>query len=126
MGVLRRALASKNQPNVMLSLLVLDLALNAVAPKAMLDKHYEHLRVQPALRPLLNPIKAASAVGFLAGKKWPKFGVLTAAATVVYFVCAFGYHRRVRDNLVITAPAVLYGGVAARALAQFFVRSRRA
>jgi len=58
--------------------------------------------------------------------RWRRFGVLTAASTIGYFAFALGYHRRARDNAVLTAPAVLYGGVSVRALVAFLTRGPRA
>jgi hypothetical protein len=63
--------------------------------------------------------------GLLLGKRWPRFGALTAVATTIYFVIATRFHVRAGDNALFTAPAVIYGGAAARATLTFGQASSR-
>ena len=114
--VIRRVLATKNQPSVFIGLMVLDLLVNAAASKQQLDEHFDRMRIRPAVRKAILPVKVAGTIGVLLGRKWPKLGAFTAALFVVYFAAAIGYHRRVDDGPLLTGPAVLYGGVALRAL----------
>lgn len=115
----RWSFASRSQPDVLLALLVADVVWNVVLPKQWLAAHDERIGVQSGLRPWLLPIKVAAIAGILLGKRFPKFGALTALATAVYFVIATGYHVRAKDNLLGTAPAIVYGGAAARTALAF-------
>jgi hypothetical protein len=124
--LLRWGFGSRSQPDVLVALLLGDLALNALVPKQWMDSNDDRIGVPRDLRPWLNPIKGAAVVGLLLGKRWPKFGALTAAATTAYFVVATGYHVRAKDNALFTAPAVFYGGAAARAAMTFGQASSRA
>jgi len=117
--IFRWAFASQSQPDVLLALLGLDVVWNVVVPKRLLEAHDDRIGIQPELRSWLLPIKLAAAGGLLLGKRWPKFGALTAAATTIYFVVATSYHVRAKDSVVGTAPAVVYGGAAARAVVAF-------
>jgi hypothetical protein len=117
-------LATKNQPPVFLVLLVVDLLVNFAASKQQLEEHFDRMRVQPAVRKAILPVKIAGTLGVLLGRRWPRLGALTAACFVVYFVIAFGYHRRVDDGAFVTAPSVIYGGVALRTLAADLAASR--
>jgi hypothetical protein len=115
----RWAFGSPTQPDVLAALLAVDIAWNAVVPDQMLREHDDRIGIQPGLRPWLLPIKLAALLGVLLGKRWPKFGALTATACVVYFAIATGYHVRAKDGALGTAPAVVYGGAAARAAMTF-------
>jgi hypothetical protein len=117
--LIRWAFRSKSQPDVITALLVADLVWNVVLPKEWLAAHDDRIGIQRELRPWLIPIKSAAVIGLLLGKRWPKFGALTAGATTIYFVVATGYHVRARDSALGTAPAVAYGGTAARAVVAF-------
>jgi hypothetical protein len=117
--LVRWAFGSKSQPDVLLALLALDVAWNVVVPKDLLEQHDDKIGIQPGLRPWLMPIKGAAIGGLLLGKRWPKFGALTAMATTAYFVVATGYHVRANDSALGTAPAVVYGGAALRSVAAF-------
>jgi len=123
--LLRWSFGAPSQPDVLVALLLGDLALNVLVPKAWMEANDDRIGVPRDLRPWLMPIKSAAVVGLLLGKRWPKFGALTAAATTVYFVIATGYHVRAKDNALWTAPAVIYGGAAARATMTFGQASRR-
>jgi hypothetical protein len=120
---LRWAFGSKSQPDVMVALLLADLAWNVVVPKDVLEAHDDRIGIQPALRPWLLPLKIAAVIGLLLGKRSPKLGALTAVATTSYFVIATGYHVRAQDSALGTAPAVIYCGASARS-AMTFLSSR--
>jgi hypothetical protein len=121
--VVRRLLATRNQPWVLIALMFLDLAINSAATKQQLEAHFDQLRVGPVTRQAIIPVKVAGTIGLLVGRRWPRLGALTAALWVVYFALATGYHRRVKDGPIVTAPALIYGGVAARALITDLERS---
>ena len=50
-------------------------------------------------------IKSASAVGLLGGLRWPRLGRITAAALIVYFLAAMGFHARAGDRILRYVPA---------------------
>ena len=66
-------------------------------PTQWLQDDLDRLRLSPPVRTAIPIIKASSAVGLLAGLRWPRLGRLTAGAIVAYFLCALGAHARVRD-----------------------------
>ena len=74
------------------------------------------LRISRVVFPV---IKGASALGLLAGLRWPRLGRLTAAALVVYFVSAMGAHARVKDGLLRSTPAAAMLAWSIRALLAF-------
>jgi hypothetical protein len=117
--LIRWAFGAKSQPDVLLALLAADLAWNAVVPKDVLEAHDDRIGIQRGLRPWLLPLKVAAVGGLLLGKRWPKFGAVTATATTAYFMIATGYHVRAKDSAIGTAPAVVYGGAAARSVMEF-------
>jgi hypothetical protein len=114
--VIRKVLATRNQPNVLLALMVFDLLVNAVAPRQMIEEHFDRMRFEPWVRRSVFPVKLAGTLGVLLGRRYPRLGAFTAACFVAYFAIAVGYHRRVDDGIVLTGPAVIFGGVAARSL----------
>jgi hypothetical protein len=120
--LLRWSFGAKSQPDVLVALLLGDLALNVLVPKEWLETNDDRIGVPAKLRPWLVPIKSAAVAGLLLGRRWPKFGALTAVATTLYFVVATGYHVRAKDNVLFTAPALIYGGAAARATLTFAKR----
>jgi hypothetical protein len=81
-----------------------DAAFNAV-PTQWLKDDLDHLGVPEDVRFIFPVIKSASAVGLLAGMRWPRLGRLTAAALVAYFVVAMGFHARAKDPPRKYAPA---------------------
>jgi hypothetical protein len=109
---------------VLLALLGLDVVWNVVVPKDLLEAHDDRIGIQRGLRPWLLPIKLAAIGGLLVGKRSPKFGALTAAATTIYFAIATSYHVRANDSALGTAPAVIYGGASARSVAALRTRLR--
>ena len=68
-------------------------------PLPIIQRDLERLGCSPRLQRTIPVLKAASAVGLLAGRKDPRLGRLTTDALVAYFVCALGAHARVRDPL---------------------------
>ena len=68
-------------------------------PLPIIQRDLERLGCSPALQRAIPVLKAASAVGLLAGRKDPRLGRLTTDALMAYFVCALGAHARVRDPL---------------------------
>jgi hypothetical protein len=81
-----------------------DAVFNAVPTQGLRDD-LDRLRVPERMRFAFPVIKGASAVGLLAGLRWPRLGQVTATALVAYFTCALGAHARVRDRPVHYAPA---------------------
>jgi hypothetical protein len=58
------------------------------------------------LNPLALLLLAASA-GLLGGLAWRPIGIVTAAALVVYFLAALGFHLRARDYAQMATPAAI-------------------
>ena len=81
-----------------------DAAFNAI-PTRWLRDDLEHLGFPWELRFVFPIIKTTSAVGLLGGFRWPRVGRVTAAALVLYFLLALGFHARARDKPVRWAPA---------------------
>lgn len=89
----------KRQRCVVYALVVVqatDALFNTVA-KAWVSEDLEHLRLPQGLRFAFPIIKASSAVGLLAGIRYPRLGRLTVRMLVVYFLLAVAAHLRVRD-----------------------------
>ena len=79
----------------------------------------DHLGFPERFRFVFPIIKSGSAAGLLIGLRWRRVGRFTAAALVVYFLTALGFHARARDGLTRTSPAVvmlLWSGLAVRVL----------
>jgi hypothetical protein len=83
---------------------VADAAFNAVA-KEWVEDDLEHLRLPQNLRFAFPVIKSGSAVGLLAGLRWPRLGRFTALALIAYFITAMGFHARAKDGPVRYLPA---------------------
>ena len=81
-----------------------DAAFNAV-PTQWLKDDLDHLGVPENIRVVFPVVKSASAVGLLAGLRWPRLGRLTANALIVYFLLALGFHARAKDGVAKFAPA---------------------
>lgn len=81
-----------------------DAAFNAI-PSQWLCDDLAHLGVPWELRFVFPGIKSASAVGLLGGLRWRRLGRVTAAALIVYFLAAMGFHARAKDRLVRYTPA---------------------
>jgi hypothetical protein len=81
-----------------------DAVFDAVATEWLSDD-LARLRVPWKLRPVFPAVKSASALGLLAGLRWPRLGRLTANALVVYFLLALGAHARAKDHAARYAPA---------------------
>lgn len=84
--------------------LMADAAFDALAEE-WIRNDLVHLRLPYSMRLVFPPIKTASAVGLVAGTRWPRLGRLTAALLVVYFILAVGAHARVKDALLRYGPA---------------------
>jgi hypothetical protein len=82
-------------------------ALVTTPPSSLLRADLERLGFPWRYRLVLPAIKASSAVGLLAGLRWPRLGRLTATALVVYFLFALGFHARARDSLLRYVPAAV-------------------
>ena len=82
-----------------------DAAFNALAKQWVTDD-LEHLGFPTDLRLVFPVLKSASAFGLLAGLRWPPIGRTTAAALVVYFIIAMGFHARAKDRPARYLPAV--------------------
>ncbi len=70
-----------------------------------IQRDLDRIDCPPRIRRLLPFIKAASAVGLVLGRRWPRLGRLTSAALSAYFVCAVGFHVRAKDPLWRSLPA---------------------
>ena len=92
---------------------VADLAVTQAFPDRFGDAHYDHLGVPPSLRPMLPVIKGAATVALLVGVRRPRLRSATGAGMVAYYAAAVTFHVRSNDPLTQTAPAALYGVVAA-------------
>jgi hypothetical protein len=86
-------------------------AADAVAcaiPVAPITQALDTLEVPQRIRWVLPAAKAASAIGLLAGRRFPGLARLTTALLTVYFVLAVGAHIRVRDKAVNMIPAATF------------------
>lgn len=86
-------------------------AADAVAcaiPVPYITKSLDTVGVPPRIRPVLPIVKGASALGLLAGIRFPALARLTTAALTLYFICAVGAHIRVRDKAVNAVPAASF------------------
>lgn len=72
-------------------------AVACAIPLTIIRNDLTRLGCPPALQRTIPVVKAASAVGLLAGWRNPRVGRLTTDALVAYFVCALAAHGRVRD-----------------------------
>jgi hypothetical protein len=86
------------------TVLLADAAFNAIAKQWVKDD-LDHLGFPENLRFVFPIIKCGSAVGLLAGLRWPSLGRLTAWALVAYFIAAIGFHARAEDTLLRHMPA---------------------
>jgi hypothetical protein len=82
-----------------------DAAFNAI-PNRWVKDDLDHLGFPEDLRFLFPLIKGGSALGLLAGLRWPRLGRLTAIALIAYFVAAMGYHARAKDRALRYGPAI--------------------
>jgi hypothetical protein len=83
-------------------------AADAVAcaiPLPPIEKSLDSVGVPANIRWVFPSVKAASAVGLLAGHRYPPLGRLTTAMLTLYFVLAVGAHLRVRDRPINFVPA---------------------
>ena len=92
---------------------VADAVFNAV-PNQWLKDDLDHLGIPERLRFVFPVIKGSSAIGLVAGLRWPRIGRLTTSALVTYFVLAMGFHARAKDRAFRYAPAAAMLGWSAR------------
>ncbi|MHB8669057.1 MAG: DoxX family protein [Acidimicrobiales bacterium] len=81
-----------------------DAIFNAI-PTRWLKEDLDRLGFPEELRLVLPVVKGGSALGLLAGFRWPSLGRRTAAALVAYFVAAMGFHARAKDAPLRYVPA---------------------
>jgi hypothetical protein len=70
-----------------------------------IQKDLDRLNCPPRVQRLLPFIKAASALGLLVGRRWPRLGRFTAVALSAYFAFAIGFHLRAKDPAWRSLPA---------------------
>ena len=92
---------------------VVDLVAVAALPNRYGDDHLAGLGVPPEVRRVLPAIKATATCALVVGTRRSRLRSLTAAAMVAYYAAAVTFHVESRDTLFNTAPAALYGAVAA-------------
>jgi hypothetical protein len=80
-------------------------AVACAIPLAYIERDLDNISCPPTLRRALPPIKAASAVGLVLGRRWPLLGRITAWSLVGYFCCAIGFHVRAKDPVWKSLPA---------------------
>ncbi|SHP19317.1 DoxX family protein [Mycobacteroides abscessus] len=94
-----------------------------VQPIPYVAKCLDDVRYPRQYRWIFAPIKAASAVGLLAGIRFPWLAKLTLLMLTVYFTLAVGAHVRARDiglnavsasSLLATYGALMVKGLGAR------------
>lgn len=81
---------------LLLAIQVAD-AVACAIPLPAIQQDLERLGCSPRLQRTIPVVKAASALGLVAGRRDARLGRLTTDALVAYFVCALGAHARVRD-----------------------------
>jgi len=91
-----------------------DAVFNTI-PTQWLTDDLDHLGIPQDLRVVFPIVKSASALGLLAGLKWPGLGRVTSRAMVLYFILAMGAHARVKDPAwrFVPAAAMLGWSIAA-------------
>lgn len=94
-----------------------------VQPIPYVAKCLDDVRYPQQYRWIFAPIKAASAVGLLAGIRFPWLAKLTLLMLTVYFTLAVGAHVRARDiglnavsasSLLATYGALMVKGLGAK------------
>lgn len=79
-------------------------------PVRFVAECWDDVRFPRRLWWMLPPIKAAAALGLVAGIWIPWLGLVTSACLVAYFVVAIAMHLRARDlgrNLFVNATGML-------------------
>ncbi|KUI00992.1 DoxX family protein [Mycobacterium sp. IS-3022] len=93
-----------------------------VQPVPYVAKCLDDVKYPQQNRWIFPVVKAASAVGLLAGTRMPWLAKLTLVMLTVYFTLAVGAHIRARDFGLNAAAAssllALYGALAAREVSQ--------
>ena len=72
-------------------------ALICAIPTRFITEGLDKVEFPVRYRWIFPPIKAASAVGLLAARRFPALGRLTTAMLTLYFALAVGAHIRARD-----------------------------
>jgi hypothetical protein len=83
---------------------VADAAFNAI-PNQWVKDDLDHLGFPERYRFLFPLVKGSSAVGLVAGLRWPRLGRVTATALIAYFIVAMGFHARAKDKGLKYLPA---------------------
>jgi hypothetical protein len=73
-----------------------DAVITAI-PIAFVTEGLDKVEFPVRYRWIFPPIKAASAVGLLAARRFPRLGRVTTAMLTLYFALAVGAHLRSRD-----------------------------
>ena len=92
---------------------VMDLAAVQLFPDRYGDAHLADLGVPADLRRVLPAIKVATTAALIVGVRRPRVRAVTGAGLVAYYAAAVTFHVRSNDPWAQTAPAALYGIVAA-------------
>jgi DoxX-like family len=85
-------------------------ALACAVPNRWIRDDLDRIGFPVRWRPALPAVKGASAAGLVAGLRWPWLGRLTARALVTYFLVALGWHVRIGDRPLRSAPAAVMLG----------------
>ena len=85
---------------------IADAAFNAI-PNEWIKNDLDHLGFPEDLRIVFPVVKSASAVGLVAGLRWPRLGRVTSTALVAYFLLAMAFHARAKDRPARYAPAAV-------------------
>ena len=81
-----------------------DAAFTAI-PNEWVKNDLDRLGFPEDLRIVFPIVKSASAVGLVAGLRWPRLGRVTSTALVAYFLLAMAFHARAKDGPARYAPA---------------------
>lgn len=75
-------------------------------------KEGQHLRISSGLTRFVGMCQLAGAVGLLGGLYWRPLGIAAASGLMLLMAGAVISHRRVRDSVQATAPALAVFGLA--------------
>ena len=93
--------------SILLALLLSATGIPKLLNGATARKNAAHLAISTSLSRLIGVAEIAAAIGLTAGMFIRPMGAVTAAAVVLLMVGAAIYHRRARDPLTATAPAIM-------------------
>jgi uncharacterized membrane protein YiaA len=88
----------------MIVFLVAD-SIACAIPLKQIKEDLDRVGCPPRLQRLLPVIKLAAAAGLFIGLWVTGLGLVTSICLVAYFICAVGFHVRIKDTLAKTAPA---------------------